>query len=174
MAQLGETGRVGIRSDRSPAWPKGIVGSISHTDELVWAAVASSETTLSLGIDAEKIVDPETADELRRVVATDKEIRSLESAFESPSLAVTLAFSAKEAAYKCIAPLGVRWLDFLDVQIRHCGVHLQCQLPPGLNWQTSSAKIDVLAVDFQIHDEHVFTCCTIPNRPAGDTNPRVA
>jgi 4'-phosphopantetheinyl transferase EntD len=85
MAQLGETGRVGIRSDRSPAWPKGIVGSISHTDELVWAAVASSETTLSLGIDAEKIVDPETADELRRVVATDKEIRSLESAFESPS-----------------------------------------------------------------------------------------
>src|SRR5688500_4932672 len=38
-----------------PLWPPGIVGSISHTGDVVWAAVARRRHAAGLGIDVERI-----------------------------------------------------------------------------------------------------------------------
>ena len=176
LQSLGESGRVQMRSDRSPVWPKGFVGSISHTKELVWAAAASTKTTLSLGIDVEKIADAQTIDEIQGVVASAKETELLTELVSSREVGVTLAFSAKEAVYKCIAPLGVNWLNFLDVElvVQDDGASVFCQLPQELNWQTASAKISEIEVHYEIHDDHVFTFCFIPNRLARQSASRVA
>lgn len=183
LQSFGESGRVEMRSDRSPIWPKGFVGSISHTKELVWAAAASTKTTLSLGIDVEQIADAETSDEIQGVVASTKETELITQLVGSHEVGVTLAFSAKEAVYKCIAPLGVNWLNFLDVELTVRESHIRethdrasvfCQLPQALNLQTATAKITEIEVHYEIHDDHVFTFCFIPNRLARQSTSRVA
>lgn len=167
-----------MRSDRAPVWPKGFVGSISHTHDWVWAATASTSTTRSLGIDVEKIVDAETAEEIQSVVATPQELERLEQLAGSHETGLTLAFSAKEAVYKCIAPLGVKWLNFLDVELLEPAhqdtATVRCQLPQALNWQTASAKISAIEVHYEIHDDHIFTFCFIPTNLARQSNSRVA
>ena len=54
------TEEVGVAQDRSPIWPDGFVGSISHSDRWVWAAVAKSEDRPAIGIDTETVVSSET------------------------------------------------------------------------------------------------------------------
>ena len=41
------------RADRSPAWPRGVVGSITHCDTLVAVAVARAADAAGIGIDVE-------------------------------------------------------------------------------------------------------------------------
>ena len=90
---------VGVAKDRSPIWPDGFVGSISHTDRWVWAAVAKSEDRPAIGIDTEIVVSPETCDMLDSDIVTESERLVIESLGLSPQVAFTLAFSAKEAFY---------------------------------------------------------------------------
>ena len=119
-------------------------------------------------------MDSETADEIHGVVATATEIDRLAELLSSREVAMTLAFAAKEAVYKCIAPLGVNWLDFLDVELVIQDDSVFCQLPRTLNWQTASAKISAVEVYFEIQDDHILTSCFVPNRSARQSESRVA
>lgn len=104
------------RSDRSPAWPAGLVGSVTHTDGFCAVAVARSDTHRSLGIDAE--VDGRVGAKLFPRVLTEREIEFV-TAFEAArhEQLATVLFSAKESFYKCQHPLTGRLLGFHDVEV---------------------------------------------------------
>jgi len=116
-------GDVGFRNfpvrrnaDRTPHWPEGVVGSITHTIGFCGAVVASREHVASVGIDAEIVtrVTPEiwsqvlTADDAARISALDP-------ADQGPAAAVV--FSAKEAFYKCQFAISGIFLDYNDVNV---------------------------------------------------------
>ncbi len=96
--------------DRSPRWPSGIVGSLSHTDS--WCAVALTRPSCgirSLGIDLERLgsVSPEIAQR----ILSERELRL------SNTEEASLRFSAKEAFYKAVYPFVRRYVGFSEVEI---------------------------------------------------------
>lgn len=103
-------------ADRVPVWPKGIVGSITHTDGYCGAAVARSDAFVGLGIDVERIgrVD----EEIERQVCTPGECAGL-AAFDSVRRAevATILFSAKEAFFKCQYAAGGGLSEFHDIEL---------------------------------------------------------
>jgi 4'-phosphopantetheinyl transferase EntD len=102
---------------REPLWPDGVVGSISHTDGMCAAAVASASKYQGIGIDLEP--DRPLPPEIASAVCSKEELVALERtlAFD-PLLIARLVFSAKESVYKCQYPSTQAWLGFDDVQIR--------------------------------------------------------
>ena len=109
-------------ADRSPTWPPGIAGSITHTAELSACVVARKADVSALGIDLEiaRAVQPEIWDS----VLTSREIAALTNrpVAERSALA-TLIFSAKEAFFKMQYPLTGEWVEFhaAEVQVRERG-----------------------------------------------------
>ncbi|MEM9492807.1 MAG: 4'-phosphopantetheinyl transferase superfamily protein [Myxococcota bacterium] len=117
LGQIGvEAGALMPSKDRTPSWPKGVVGSITHTDDFCAVVVADSESVRSIGIDAE--ADTPLKPELVEMVCTPGEKRWLDAQDENRrGLLAKLIFSAKEAFYKCQYPLTKTFLDFLDVEL---------------------------------------------------------
>ena len=101
--------------DRSPDWPEGFVGSISHTRGYCAVAVSSGERYGAIGLDIE--VESDVRAHLARHLATAEELTALQATGVSEALAVAIAFTAKEAFYKSQYPLTGRLLDFLDVSV---------------------------------------------------------
>ena len=145
---------VGVAKDRSPIWPDGFVGSISHTDRWVWAAVAKSEDRPAIGIDTEIVVSPETCDMLDSDIVTESERLVIESLGLSPQVAFTLAFSAKEAFYKCWYPVTNSFFEFKQVAIQSCTADTIriISLDSNPNFCTSPVWLDVhyLATDCDV------------------------
>jgi 4'-phosphopantetheinyl transferase EntD len=103
--------------DRSPRWPSGIVGSITHCRSCCAVVVARASNTRGLGIDAEENAPLERDLEAR--VCTTGERRWLEPFRDDErGLLGKVIFSAKEALYKCQYPLTHTYLDFHDVELR--------------------------------------------------------
>jgi 4'-phosphopantetheinyl transferase EntD len=102
--------------DRQPAWPAGVVGSISHTDDYCAVVVASSPPMRSLGLDVERIKPVEAR--VAEMILTPPEMAfvAAQPAARRDEL-VILYFSAKEAYYKCQYPLTGTFLDFHDVEL---------------------------------------------------------
>jgi 4'-phosphopantetheinyl transferase EntD len=100
-----------MRADRAPLWPKGVVGSISHSGGLAVAAVALDREMLSLGIDIEGDASVEPA--LWPSLCRAEEMARLKSLPEQQALiAATALFCAKEASYKAQYPLTGMMFDF--------------------------------------------------------------
>lgn len=104
-----------MRPDRAPGWPEGVVGTISHTDGLVCAAVAWRRDVASLGIDVEsraRVISPK----LDRFIRTprEREAGDLPTDFD----ALRVVFSAKESIHKCVHPLSGITLGFQDVELQ--------------------------------------------------------
>lgn len=98
---------------REPVWPAGVVGAISHSRSLAWAAAARQDAgMMGLGVDLEQFgrLQPSlydrlfTRDEVGFIEATDVE-------------SATLLFSAKEAIYKAVFPLAGRFIGFQEVEL---------------------------------------------------------
>ncbi|MBR0694308.1 4'-phosphopantetheinyl transferase [Bradyrhizobium lablabi] len=104
------------RADRSPQWPPGVVGSISHTDKLCGVAVTTSPRIASLGLDLE--IDAPLESELQTLICTSTERRWLDQ-YKSPESghAAKILFSAKEAFYKCQYAITEQFLEFTDVEL---------------------------------------------------------
>jgi 4'-phosphopantetheinyl transferase EntD len=106
-----------MQADRSPAWPEGFIGSITHCNGFCGAAVARQSDLNSIGFDAEPALPlPE---------GTDRIIYGAEEAAHFSALPVLagvdwakLAFCAKEAFYKCFFPVARRPLGFREAQVR--------------------------------------------------------
>lgn len=100
----------------APAWPRGMVGSITHTSTYCAAAVAPSPPWRSVGLDAEDVRPLEEG--IVEAIATESERRWL-AGLPAPArdAHALLLFSAKEAFYKLQYPLTGRFLDFADVEI---------------------------------------------------------
>lgn len=100
----------------APAWPEGIVGSLTHSDGLCAAVVARRERVRALGVDVER--RDRLPARLESVVCTPYERRWLAGRPAGERLRLAqLLFSAKESFYKCQHPLSGQMLGFLDVTL---------------------------------------------------------
>jgi 4'-phosphopantetheinyl transferase EntD len=121
LQELGFSPRPILRAaGGAPAWPEQITGSIAHTGSLndAWAGaiVSRCRDARSLGFDAER--GTALKPELWPKVLCEEERARLEcEPREARAKLALLAFSAKEAVYKCQAPLSNQYLGFDAVQI---------------------------------------------------------
>jgi 4'-phosphopantetheinyl transferase EntD len=108
-----------LRGNRGePLWPAGWVGSITHASEVAAAVVAEEARVLSLGLDIE---------DLRRELSPGfvymiglPEERAWVAERPDPEevhLRTMQLFSAKEAVFKALYPLGHVPLGFLDARL---------------------------------------------------------
>ena len=103
------------RPDRSPIWPIGKSGSLSHHDHKIFAIVESD--SVSVGNDIERMLTQEKAAELRPMIMTAEELTLLTQAGLSLSQATTLVFSVKETVYKAVYPEVQTLFGFEQVTI---------------------------------------------------------
>jgi len=99
--------------DRSPVWPTGAAGSITHSGGYCFAAIARTDS-VSIGLDAE-VIGHVTAD-VAEIVTSPNERRWIADVHE-PDLMTTVLFAVKEALYKAQHPVTGAWLDFTDVEV---------------------------------------------------------
>lgn len=98
---------IGLNPDRSPVWPPGFCGSISHSDNLCAVVAARTARVQAIGLDLERTgsLSPDLADV---VCHLDDKLNGSDP---------TLIFAAKEAFYKLWSPMTGVFLDFADVGI---------------------------------------------------------
>jgi len=117
LAQLGAPERPLLRAeDRSPLWPSGFTGSISHCHDLCVVAVARCESLCALGVDVEPAgaLEPE----LWTSLCTPRELAWIhDQQVAVRGRQVRLLFSAKESAYKTVARAAGADLGFHDFEV---------------------------------------------------------
>lgn len=108
---------IGRSATGAPLWPAGLVGSITHTDDVAAAAVARTTDTVGIGIDTERIMTESLARNVNRIVAWPAELAHARDAGLTRLESLTLVFSAKESLFKCLHPSVGCHFDFRDVRI---------------------------------------------------------
>ncbi|MEZ5664489.1 MAG: 4'-phosphopantetheinyl transferase superfamily protein [Burkholderiaceae bacterium] len=117
MRRLGWPGApIPAHPDRSPCWPNGLVGSISHCRTSCVAVVADRRHWTSVGVDVE--IDQDLSPDLWSSICTSDELLQA-GELPAPMRArwVTRLFCAKETYYKWVYPHIRTLLDFQDVAI---------------------------------------------------------
>lgn len=101
----------------APQWPTGVVGSMTHCAGYRAAVVASSDETLTIGIDAE--TNAPLPQGVLEAVASPQEAAAVHALGRAhPGVRWDrLVFSAKESVYKAWFPLTERFLTFEDATI---------------------------------------------------------
>jgi enterobactin synthetase component D / holo-[acyl-carrier protein] synthase len=101
--------------DRSPIWPQGIEGSISHSDTRAWVALVDASFG-TIGIDGE--ARDELKPELWHLTLLDEEIAYLQTLDASVRSRIALTmFSAKEALYKAQYPRSGSMMSLMSVRV---------------------------------------------------------
>ncbi len=103
--------------DRSPIWPDGLVGSITHSDDACIAVVTQGSSRRSIGID----IEPDTPLDLdlEEVICTPSERAWLDAhCKERRGHLAKQIFCMKESFYKALYPLTGQILGFEDVEVR--------------------------------------------------------
>jgi 4'-phosphopantetheinyl transferase EntD len=105
------------RQRGAPAWPQGVVGSMTHCDGYRAAAVARSTEVRGLGIDAEPH-GPLPEGVLNLVSRPAERIHLAALADAHPGVHWDrILFSAKESVYKAWFPLTSEWLGFDEAEL---------------------------------------------------------
>lgn len=103
--------------DRSPGWPADVVGSISHSHGLCWAACAPAQSFAGVGIDVERIRHL-TGDVLDVITTQDDQAHAAQlQRRHGPIPWELIMFSAKESTYKVWHPITGTWLGYLDAHV---------------------------------------------------------
>ncbi len=145
-------------------WPPGVVGSIAHRDRIAWCAAARTSDLAAIGIDAEPIIPAARARRVRWRIATRDELgRPGWPTALDPAARLTVAFSAKEAFYKCLYPQVRRVFDFLDVTLVDVNasagsIVLQLQIDLSAAWTTGTT----LTGRFKMDGTAVATAFVVP------------
>jgi 4'-phosphopantetheinyl transferase EntD len=142
-------------ADRAPAWPEGIVGSITHTDGYCAAAVAHRDAFTGIGIDAERIGRLDEHHE-RRICTPGERERLAALAPDARAEAVTILFSAKEAFFKCQHGMTGRLNEFQDIELHLAdgAFHIELRRPSSLRGP--------LAGRYAVAEDKVFTGIAFP------------
>ncbi|WAT01752.1 4'-phosphopantetheinyl transferase family protein [Rouxiella chamberiensis] len=102
LAPFSITQEVTKNSDRSPCWPRGMSGTISHGDNQA-VALVTRQPGVSPGIDIESF-NPAVLREIADSIVTPAEAALLASLPIDTDVALLLAFSAKESLFKALYP----------------------------------------------------------------------
>lgn len=108
-------------ASRSPIWPIGTCGSLTHSRDLVGAAVSGSLSGLGLDIEHFGRLSSRAAER----ILTDVESQALRQLEEDFLRLATIVFSAKEAVYKAIYPIAGLYVGYREVQIMLSSKHTE-------------------------------------------------
>lgn len=111
-----ETFNICINKDGSPKWPKGFVGSITHTENYIGAVVGFSHTYQGLGIDSQMTMSEKTFKNIHKKILLKSELNINLKGWSQSEIA-TLIFSFKESIFKCFRPLCGKFFGFHDAEI---------------------------------------------------------
>ena len=156
LSRWNEYGPVGKSKDRSPNWPAGFSGSISHSKNWVWAAASKSDQIRSIGVDTEPIVDATTRSQTWEQAATRTELQTIQALGLDPNTEFTVLFSAKEAFYKCWYPVAKEFFYFKDAIVESCQPGKLTIRPTNDN-PISDLQPSHLTVQYFVDAEDVFT-----------------
>ena len=107
-----------VAEDRSPCWPVGVVGSITHGAGWAAAVAARAEHWRGLGLDVEKLLPSTRADRLAAEILTPAELLGYAELPEvQRALRVTLTFSIKESLFKALYPLVQKRFYFQEAEL---------------------------------------------------------
>ncbi|MEM9411024.1 MAG: 4'-phosphopantetheinyl transferase superfamily protein [Planctomycetota bacterium] len=144
--------------DRSPVWPNGTIGSISHSDCWVWSVAAEKNELGSIGIDTEAVADAITLKHLQPEIMLEGEMELGQQIGLTEPEVFTVTFSAKESFYKCIYPLKPLYFGFQDVRVVRFGrSELELSITQGCPNRYLANRS--LIVSYVIEDNDVFTAC---------------
>jgi 4'-phosphopantetheinyl transferase EntD len=101
----------------APAWPAGVVGSITHCAGYRAAVVARAADLWTVGVDAEP--NEPLPDGVLSAVASEAEAQAVAELLARDGAVRwdRLLFSAKESVYKAWFPLAHTWLDFHEAAV---------------------------------------------------------
>ncbi|MEM7453215.1 MAG: 4'-phosphopantetheinyl transferase superfamily protein [Planctomycetota bacterium] len=156
LARLDRQGPVGVADDRSPVWPNGVTGSISHSCHWLWSVVAENSDYLSVGIDTEPVVNSNTREQLIHEIADSYEWKIAAEAGLDAETTFTVVFSAKESLYKCLYPRSRQFFGFEQacvIGITRSSVRLELT-PDNPNIEFAPDQIDIV---YSLHGNDVFT-----------------
>ena len=104
--------------DRTPGWPPGIVGAITHTTHYAAALVASDLDFQGIGIDCEGMLSAANLN-LQGHICRPQELDTLQATHPnwSPEHLLTLVFSAKESLFKCLYPQVGKFFGFAAARV---------------------------------------------------------
>ncbi|MDP5253786.1 MULTISPECIES: 4'-phosphopantetheinyl transferase [unclassified Vibrio] len=121
-----------IGDHRSPLWPEGVTGSISHKGAWAIACAQRQDVRQYLGVDIEQPLSVGVANAIATVCADDDERAYLsrhvrlvlgDKAFHDVggdndwALLITALFSAKESLFKAVYPAVNQYLEFSDAKL---------------------------------------------------------
>ncbi|MBX4672889.1 enterobactin synthase subunit EntD [Klebsiella grimontii] len=115
LREVGEKSVPAIGDQRQPLWPAPWYGSISHSERSALAVVSARP----VGVDIERVMAPSLAAELESSIINSAEKKRLDASGLPPELALTLAFSAKESAFKASHSAIQARMGFSDFEVTY-------------------------------------------------------
>ncbi|MBA1201253.1 4'-phosphopantetheinyl transferase superfamily protein [Pseudomonas capeferrum] len=145
--------------DRSPIWPAGVHGSITHGQGWAAAVVAADSSGQGLGLDQETLLGDERAERLMGEILTPAEVLRLDR--EHLSLAVTLTFSLKESLFKALYPLTRQRFYFEHAEVLEWTLegHARLRLLTDLSAQWRSGQ--TLEGQFSLRDRQLLSLVNV-------------
>lgn len=143
-----------VNTDRSPEWPEGLIGSISHTQDYAVAIVGGKSKVSRIGVDLESIRTVASVANLSGMISVMAE-RMLLSHLPV-ELGLALLFSAKESLYKSLYPQANVYFDYLDaelVDLSESSVALCLKADLGDAFNAG----DRFEINYLVKDGHVLT-----------------
>lgn len=161
LRPLGHDRPLGAVADGRPDWPAGIVGSIAHCRSLAAVAVARSASYVGIGIDVEP--DAPLSNRVVGKIVVEGERAWVQAWSGGVGAAALRVFCAKEAVFKAVYPLALKYFDFADVV-----------LTPSADGEGFFARLEVDELPFprgtviggrwRAHDGH-FAAAVVIERP---------
>lgn len=102
--------------DRTPQWPSGWRGSISHTDRWAIAVISPAAAPWRPGIDIENFRAGELSETADLFVTSEEQSLLTDSGIQH-EIALLMAFSVKESLYKSLYPLVQDFFGFDSAEI---------------------------------------------------------
>ncbi|MGC5030003.1 4'-phosphopantetheinyl transferase family protein [Micromonospora sp. DT229] len=149
-------------ADRSPVWPPGTVGTITHTQGYCAAAVGRDTEIRAVGMDAEQHRD--LGPEVGRLICLPEE-QDLLARLPSGVFWPAVVFSAKETVYKIWHPIVGDWLGFHDalVVLDPATETFTARITPAkIDAATATRPPSVISGRFTVEDQLVRTAATLP------------
>lgn len=111
--------QIPIGEARAPGWPRGMIGSISHTQGLAAAVATAAGPWRGIGIDLERVVDEKAAAALQAMAVDAAELAQLRALAGSQPVnaLLTTVFSAKESLFKGAYAAVGRYFDFSAARV---------------------------------------------------------
>jgi 4'-phosphopantetheinyl transferase EntD len=153
---MGNGDQVWKNPDRSPAWPNGFAGSISHSENWTWASVGRTQEVTSIGVDTEVVVLPETREQVALEIAAESEWQLFRTLDLSPEQIFSVVFSAKEAFYKCCYPIVKQYFGFEHATVVMASAD-QLRIQPHASHPAMEVMPSALTVHFLATNKDVFT-----------------